>query len=117
LEIKPKNMTLTMNQLSLNEADATKLLDFNQKFDIGLLDRVVNSLYQGQGEQHEVAKKILQQLKEHPDSWMKVDSILEASSNQETKFYALQILENVIKTRWMMLPKSNVMGSSSLLLV
>ena len=98
-------MTLTMNQINLNEAEATKLLDFNQKFDISLLDRVVSSLYQGQGEQHEIAKKILQQLKEHPDSWMKVDSILEASSNQETKFYALQILENVIKTRWMMLPK------------
>lgn len=101
---------MTMNQISVNENEAAKLLDFNQKFDIGLLDRVVSSLYQGQGEQHEIAKKILQQLKEHPDSWMKVDSILETSSNQETKFYALQILENVIKTRWMMLPKEQREG-------
>lgn len=97
-------MTLAMNQISINEAEASKLLDFNQKFDIGLLDRVVGSLYQGQGQQHEIAKKVLQQLKEHPDSWMKVDSILETSNNQETKFYALQILDNVIRTRWKMLP-------------
>lgn len=44
-------MTLAMNQISINEAEASKLLDFNQKFDIGLLDRVVGSLYQGQGQQ------------------------------------------------------------------
>lgn len=44
-------MTLTMNQIGLNEVEASKLLDFNQKLDINLLDRVVNSLYQGQGDQ------------------------------------------------------------------
>ena len=44
-------MSLTMNQIGLNEGEASKLLDFNQKFDISLLDRVVNSLYQGQGQQ------------------------------------------------------------------
>ncbi|XP_047132277.1 exportin-1 isoform X2 [Hydra vulgaris] len=96
-------MNLIMNQV-INEVDANKLLDFNQKFDITLLDQVVNFMYQGHGPQHELAKKILGQLKEHPDSWMKVDSILETSNNQETKFYALQILENVIRTRWKMLP-------------
>jgi len=109
-------MTLTMNQSNvpnINETEAAKLLDFNQKFDIPLLDRVVDSLYKGQGQQHEVAKKILQQLKEHPDSWMKVDSILETSSNQETKYYALQILDNVIITRWKMLPKEQQEGIKS----
>ena len=45
-------MTLTMSQSNVNESDeAAKLLDFNQKFDILLLDRVVDSLYQGQGKQ------------------------------------------------------------------
>lgn len=103
-------MTVAMNQMMFSESEATKLLDFNQKFDISLLERVVLSLYQGQGEQHEVAKKVLQQLKEHPDSWMKVDSILEGTNNQETKFYALQILENVIKTRWKLLPQEQREG-------
>lgn len=103
-------MTLTLNSIGVNESEASKLLDFNEKLDISLLDRVVNSLYQDQGQQHEVAKKVLQQLKEHPDSWMKVDSILETSSNQETKYYALQILDNVILTRWKMLPKEQQEG-------
>lgn len=47
-------MTLTMNQSNvpnINETEAAKLLDFNQKFDIPLLDRVVDSLYKGQGQQ------------------------------------------------------------------
>ena len=35
-----------MNQITINETEATKLLDFNQKFDISLLDRVITSLYQ-----------------------------------------------------------------------
>jgi len=93
-----------MNSIQTTETEASKLLDFTQKLDVKLLDRVVSALYQGSGEQHEVAKKVLQELKEHPDSWTKVDSILEHASNQETKFYALQILESVIKTRWKLLP-------------
>ena len=44
-------MTVAMNQIMFSESEATKLLDFNQKFDISLLERVVISLYQGQGEQ------------------------------------------------------------------
>jgi len=97
-------MTLTATPVMCTEAEACKLLDLSQKIDVTLLDNVVAALYHGQGQQHEVAKKVLQQLKEHPESWMKVDSILETSNNQETKFYALQILEGVIKTRWKPLP-------------
>lgn len=50
-------MTLTMTSGAMNqppnvnETEAAKLLDFNQKFDIPLLDRVVDSLYKGQGQQ------------------------------------------------------------------
>lgn len=47
-------MTVAMNQIMFSESEATKLLDFNQKFDISLLERVVISLYQGQGEQVKV---------------------------------------------------------------
>ena len=49
-------------------------------------------------------------LKEHPQAWTRVDTILEFSSNQETKYYALQILEAVIKTRWKTLPRENWEG-------
>ena len=42
--------------------------------------------------------------------FFKVDAILEFSTNQQTKYYALQILESVIKTRWKVLPRNQCEG-------
>lgn len=89
---------------------AAALLDFNQKLDIALLDNVVISMYTGIGEQQRVAQELLTALKEHPDAWTRVDTILEFSNNQQTKYYALQILEQVIKTRWKILPRHQCDG-------
>lgn len=89
---------------------AAALLDFNQKLDIGLLDSVVVSMYAGNGETQRIAQEVLTTLKEHPDAWTRVDTILEYSSNQQTKYYALQILEQVIKTRWKVLPRNQCEG-------
>jgi exportin-1 len=44
------------------------------------------------------------QFQQHPDSWKRVDAILEQSSLTQTKFIALQILETLIKTMWKVLP-------------
>lgn len=49
-------------------------------------------------------------MKEHPDAWTRVDTILEFSKNQQTKYYGLQILETVIKTRWKVLPRTQCDG-------
>lgn len=89
---------------------AAALLDFNRKLDIGLLDSVVVSMYAGNGETQRVAQEVLTTLKEHPDAWTRVDTILEYSTNQQTKYYALQILEQVIKTRWKVLPRNQCEG-------
>lgn len=94
----------------LNMDEARKLLDFSQKLDITLLDSIVSCLYSSQGEQLRLAQDVLTTLKEHPDAWTRVDSILEFSSNQQTKYYALQILEEVIKTRWKILPRNQCEG-------
>lgn len=94
----------------LSTDEASKLLDFSQKLDINLLDRIVECLYTSQGEQLRLASDILTTLKEHPDAWTRVDSILEFSQNQQTKYYALQILEEVIKTRWKILPRNQCEG-------
>ena len=42
-----------MNIVAVNglENQATKLLDFKEKLDVGLLDKVVASLYTGEGPQ------------------------------------------------------------------
>ena len=82
-----------------------------------------------------MADQILTQLKQHPDAWTRVDTILEYSNNQQTKvlwattsavfrkvvflghalnfflqYFALQILEVVIKTRWKVLPPEQCEG-------
>uniref|UniRef100_A0A8C2CSV5 Exportin-1-like n=1 Tax=Cyprinus carpio TaxID=7962 RepID=A0A8C2CSV5_CYPCA len=64
---------------------ARQLLDFNQKLDINLLDNVVNCLYHGVGPQQRMAQEVLTHLKEHPDAWTRVDTILEFSQNMNTK--------------------------------
>ncbi|CAI9730357.1 exportin-1-like isoform X1 [Octopus vulgaris] len=98
---------IIMNNLA---EEAAKLLDFNQKLDINLLDNIVACMYTGEGPQQRMAQEVLTTLKEHPDAWTRVDTILEYSSNQQTKYYALQILENVIKTRWKVLPRPQCEG-------
>ncbi|RXM97568.1 Ubiquitin carboxyl-terminal hydrolase 34 [Acipenser ruthenus] len=65
---------------------ARQLLDFSQKLDINLLDSVVNCLYHGEGPQQRMAQEVLTHLKEHPDAWTRVDTILEFSQNMNTKF-------------------------------
>lgn len=37
--------------------------------------------------QQRMADQILTQLKQHPDAWTRVDTILEFSNNQQTKVY------------------------------
>lgn len=94
---------------ALEEA-GKRLLDMNQRLDINLLDNVVKAMYAGDATQQKVAQNVLTQLKENPDAWMKVDAILQYSKNQETKYFALQILENLIKTRWNALPTVQTAG-------
>lgn len=94
---------------ALEEA-GKRLLDMSQRLDINLLDNVVKAMYAGDAMQQKVAQAVLTQLKENPDSWMKVDAILQYSKNQETKYFALQILENLIKTRWNALPAVQTEG-------
>jgi len=101
---------LPVAEMSTLAEQASKLLDFSQKLDINLLDNIVRCMYIGEGQQQRMAQEVLTTLKEHPDAWMRVDTILEYSQNQQTKYYALQILENVIKTRWKVLPRPQCEG-------
>lgn len=73
-------------------------------------------------EQIEAAQKLLSQLQERISgeeassalNWFRVDLILESSqTNGNTKFFALQILENAIKYRWKTLPAEQRNGIKS----
>uniref|UniRef100_A0A6G1SHJ7 Exportin-1 n=1 Tax=Aceria tosichella TaxID=561515 RepID=A0A6G1SHJ7_9ACAR len=103
-------MTAMNNSVAALEEAGKKLLDMNERLDINLLDFVVKAMYAGDAMQQKVAQNVLTQLKENPDSWMKVDAILQYAKNQETKYFALQILENLIKTRWNALPSVQTAG-------
>ncbi|KXS22512.1 hypothetical protein M427DRAFT_130180 [Gonapodya prolifera JEL478] len=86
------------------------VLDFSRELDIGLLDTVVGTFYGPPGPNHQIASRILTEFQANQDSWQRVDAILERSGNPMTKFLALSILENLVKTRWKILPTDQQQG-------
>jgi exportin-1 len=95
---------------SLRVDAATKLLDFSQKMDMTLLDQVVDVMNKSTGEMQAQASRILTELKDHPDAWTRVDAILEFSQSMATKYFALQVLEQLIQRRWKVLPRVQCEG-------
>ncbi|KAF8544087.1 CRM1 C terminal-domain-containing protein [Trichophaea hybrida] len=74
------------------------------------LDKHVREFYEGRGAEQKTAQQILNQFRENPDSWILVDKILENANYPQTKFLGLQVLDNVIQTRWKVLPKEQRQG-------
>lgn len=74
------------------------------------LDKHVREFYEGAGQERTNAQQILNQFRENPDSWILVDKILETASYPQTKFLGLQVLDNLIQTRWKVLPKEQRQG-------
>ncbi|KAK3344026.1 CRM1 C terminal-domain-containing protein [Lasiosphaeria hispida] len=74
------------------------------------LDATVRAFYEGRGETQKAAQAALNQFKEDPDAWLMVDDILSRATYEQTKFLGLQVLENVIMTRWKVLPREQCQG-------
>ncbi|KAA8533484.1 hypothetical protein F0562_031082 [Nyssa sinensis] len=84
---------------------AEKLRDLSHPIDVGLLDATVAAFYgTGSKEERTAADHILRELQNNPDMWLQVVHILSSTQNLNTKFFALQVLEGVIKYRWNALP-------------
>ncbi|ESW29035.1 hypothetical protein PHAVU_002G038500 [Phaseolus vulgaris] len=84
---------------------AEKLRDLSQPIDVSLLDATVAAFYgTGSKEQRTAADQILRDLQNNPDMWLQVMHILQNTQSLNTKFFALQVLEGVIKYRWNALP-------------
>ncbi|EAT87494.2 hypothetical protein SNOG_05103 [Parastagonospora nodorum SN15] len=64
------------------------------------LDATVRAFYEGRGET----------FKENPDAWLLVDKILQDAQYPQTKYLGLQVLDNVIMTRWKVLPRDQCQG-------
>ena len=54
----------------------------------------------------ESAQKVLTEFQKRPEAWTKVDAILQKSQFSNTKFFALGILEELIKFKWKILPEN-----------
>mmetsp|Transcript_8127 Transcript_8127/g.30464 ORF Transcript_8127/g.30464 Transcript_8127/m.30464 type:complete len:1079 (-) Transcript_8127:1645-4881(-) len=85
---------------------AHTLLDYNAPFDVPMLDQIITAFYTPGADptMRSEAEKVMTSLQEHEMMWTRADAILEQSSNPNTKFFALQVLEGVIKYRWNALP-------------
>ncbi|KAL0321673.1 UNVERIFIED_CONTAM: protein EXPORTIN 1A [Sesamum calycinum] len=84
---------------------AEKLRDLSHPLDVSLLDATVAAFYgTGSKEERTAADHILRDLQNNPDMWLQVVHILSNTQNLNTKFFALQVLEGVIKYRWNALP-------------
>ncbi|CAD0097394.1 unnamed protein product [Aureobasidium mustum] len=70
------------------------------------LDATVQAFYySSNSEQQKQAQATLNQFKENPDAWLMVDKILQDAQYAQTKF-----LDNVIMTRWKVLPREQCQG-------
>ncbi|KAI4284321.1 MAG: hypothetical protein L6R38_001525 [Xanthoria sp. 2 TBL-2021] len=74
------------------------------------LDQTVQTFYEGRGEVQKQAQNTLNQFRENPDAWLLVDKILQDASYPQTKYIGLQVLDNVIMTRWKVLPREQCQG-------
>lgn len=66
--------------------------------------------------QREIANKILNQFKSHPDAWTLVDKIIDGSTDPNTKFYALSILDDAVNVIIHILSKECPLKSLNMLL-
>ncbi|KAL9681074.1 hypothetical protein QQ045_012855 [Rhodiola kirilowii] len=84
---------------------ADQLRDLSKPIDVSVLDATVSAFYgTGSKQERAAADQILRDLQNNPDTWLQVVHILQSSQNLNTKFFALQVLEGVIKYRWNALP-------------
>uniref|UniRef100_A0A8R1IFU3 Importin N-terminal domain-containing protein n=1 Tax=Caenorhabditis japonica TaxID=281687 RepID=A0A8R1IFU3_CAEJA len=96
--------------------EARRQFTQSDRIDVNLLDQVVQIMNQRSGKEQAEANSILMELKENRDSWTKVDAILQFSTLNESKYFALQILEGVIQHKWKSLPQVQRDGIKSFII-
>lgn len=79
-----------------------KILDLNNDFDVKMFDEIVTTALNPSSPNKTTAENILLKFKDLPDSWTKIDCILKNSSSKQSKFIALQILEETVKSKWVL---------------
>jgi exportin-1 len=80
------------------------------EFSIAALDKVVSAAYNPIDPNRALANKTLMQLQEAPELWTKADAIIEQATNPQSRFFGMQVLDDVIKTKWKILPSEQKDG-------
>lgn len=84
------------------------LLDLTHPINVRLLEETVQSLLRNENVAE--ADRVLSALKEHPEAYLYMDTVLDQSQCPNTKFFAFQVLELAILTRWHVLPPEQRQG-------
>ena len=74
------------------------------------LDATVRAFQEGKGETQKQAGAKLTDFKSNPDAWLMVDKILQEATYIPTKYLGLQVLDDVVNTRWKVLPREQCQG-------
>ena len=69
-----------------------ELLDFTTELNIEIFDQTIETAFSPASPQKKEAESVLVRLKDHPDAWRRVDTILRNTKLRNGKFYALQVL-------------------------
>lgn len=75
-----------------------------------LLDRIVQAFNSNDSSVMRQANEVLTQFQQDDNSWQYVDIILENSTEQNSKFIALSILDLTVKNKWKALPEDQKSG-------
>lgn len=87
-----------------------ELLNFDAPLNIDLLDRVCHASVMGSPAEVVQAQSVLNQFKEHENAWQAVDTILEQTQSDFSRYFALSVLEPVIKYKWKAMPREQQEG-------
>lgn len=74
------------------------------------LDATVKAFQEGKGDIQKQSQQKLNEFRANGDSWLLVDKILQEATYLPTKYLALQVLEDVVNTRWQVLPRDQCLG-------
>lgn len=77
---------------------------------VGELDVTVKAFQEGKGNAQKQAQQQLNEFKSNPDAWLMVDKILQEAQYMPTKYLGLQVLDDVVNTRWKILPRDQCLG-------
>lgn len=79
-------------------------------FSVNALDVVVSAAYNPTHPNRALANTTLMRMQESLDLWTKAGEIIEQSKVDQSRFFALSILDVAIKTRWKVMPQEERLG-------